>query len=145
MSETRPPMTAGPIDLAFRFLKKTSVSWEAPDAVVVGGITEEERAGVVAAGDAVALAPATGEPDGGDSSCAKTQTGVVSDTQVIRKRVLIRVKMESWRGVRWRASAPKKLCRGYLIVLAMIRAPVIRLSQTAGRPSRPRLQFQLLS
>ena len=40
MSGTRPPITAGPIERAFRFLKSTSVSW--------GGVGE----GVDAAGEA---------------------------------------------------------------------------------------------
>ena len=60
MSETRPPITAGPIERAFRFLKKTSVS--------CGGVGE----GVgVAEGDKSAL----GEDEGvGDAA-----TGVLPD------------------------------------------------------------------
>ena len=45
MSETRPPITAGPIDRAFRFLKSASVS--------CGGVGEGLDVG-----------------DGGDASCA---------------------------------------------------------------------------
>jgi hypothetical protein len=36
MSETRPPITAGPIARAFKFLKRTSVSWTGVGAADVG-------------------------------------------------------------------------------------------------------------
>ena len=93
------------MDLAFRFLKNTSVSWEAPDVVVVGGITEDERAGVVAPGEAAGLAPAPGETGGGDvSSCAKIDVEMAIEKQVIRRRALIRVKEKPWREMRHTAS-----------------------------------------
>jgi hypothetical protein len=50
-------MTAGPIARAFRLLKRTSVS--AGGVVVAGdGVTEEDRGGVVAGGEAVGAAGA---------------------------------------------------------------------------------------
>src|SRR6266404_3067235 len=70
MSETRPPMTAGPIERALRFLKSTSVNCGAPE--VDAGVTDAESAGVVFSGEAAGrgAAPA-GEEAGGDSSCAR--------------------------------------------------------------------------
>ncbi len=50
MSETRPPITAGPIERAFRFLKSTSVSCGVPEEGT--GVTDADKAGVVLAGDA---------------------------------------------------------------------------------------------
>jgi hypothetical protein len=41
MSETRPPITAGPIERAFRFLKSTSVSWGGVGEGV--GVIEEDK------------------------------------------------------------------------------------------------------
>ena len=52
MSETRPPMTAGPIERAFRFLKSTSLNCGAPEEGA--GVTEADNGGVVLAGDAAA-------------------------------------------------------------------------------------------
>lgn len=69
MSETRPLITAGPIQRAFKFLKRTSVSDGAP--VDGAGLILEEAGGVVAAGDvACAESELDGEEAGGDSSCA---------------------------------------------------------------------------
>src|SRR5437667_12131606 len=68
MSETRPPITAGPIERAFRFLKSTSVSC---GAVGEGaGVTEEESGGVVLADDHAGEALLNGGGPGGASSCA---------------------------------------------------------------------------
>ena len=68
MSETRPPITAGPIERALRFLKSTSVSC---GAVGEGaGVTEEESGGIVLADDAAGEAPLIGGRSGGVSSCA---------------------------------------------------------------------------
>jgi len=57
MSETRPPITAGPIARAFKFLKRTSVSWTGVGAADVGagtdggaGVIWEEAEGVATAG-----------------------------------------------------------------------------------------------
>ena len=51
MSETRPPITAGPIERAFRFLKRTSISsGGVGDRVGVG----DDGKDTVAVGDAVA-------------------------------------------------------------------------------------------
>src|ERR1043166_4307843 len=66
MSETRPPITAGPIERAFRFLKRTSVSWGGVGEGV--GVTEEDENGLgedEGVGDgAIRLLP------GGVCSCA---------------------------------------------------------------------------
>src|ERR1700759_3304981 len=51
MSEIRPPITAGPIARAFRFLKRTSVNDCGP-AGAGEGVTIEESGGVVAAAEA---------------------------------------------------------------------------------------------
>src|SRR5258708_16030761 len=68
MSETRPPITAGPIERAFRFLKSTSVSCS---TVAEGaGVTEEESGGVVLADDAAGEALLIGGGPGGVFSCA---------------------------------------------------------------------------
>jgi hypothetical protein len=68
MSETRPPITAGPIERAFRFLKSTSVSCAALGEGA--GVSEEESGGFVLAGDAAGDAPLIGKRPGGVSSCA---------------------------------------------------------------------------
>src|SRR6266536_1695130 len=46
MSETRPPITAGPIERAFKFLKSTSVSCGGVDEGV--GVAEEDKAAAAA-------------------------------------------------------------------------------------------------
>jgi hypothetical protein len=62
-------MTAGPIDRAFKFLKRTSVNCGAP--AEGAGATEADNGGVVLAGDATGGEPAaTGAEAGGDSSWA---------------------------------------------------------------------------
>ena len=59
MSETRPPITAGPIARPFKLLKRTSVNWTGVDAADVGtgagaadeaGVTEEAAEGVARTG-----------------------------------------------------------------------------------------------
>jgi len=79
MSETRPPITAGPIERAFKFLKSTSVSCD--------GVGEGEGKGVVATGDAVAVGRRPGV-----SSCAdKIETDQIeaSKVQKIPSRIVI--------------------------------------------------------
>ncbi len=60
MSETRPPITAGPIERAFKFLKSTSVSF--------GGVGEGVEAGAgddgVALEDGVAVTVLCGDSEG---------------------------------------------------------------------------------
>src|ERR1700736_1102436 len=91
MSETRPPMTAGPIARALRFLKSTSVNCGAPE--VGAGVTEADNAGLVLSGDAAGRAPAAaGEEPGGDSSWAK-EIEVSSRPDTTASRVII-----NWRG-----------------------------------------------
>jgi hypothetical protein len=77
ISETRPPITAGPIERAFRFLKSTSVSCGALGKG--GGVKEEDKSGD-AAGDAIGDAPLTGERPGGVSSWA----GKIETAQIKR-------------------------------------------------------------
>ena len=57
MSETRPPITAGPIARPFKLLKRTSVNWTGVDAADAGagaadgaGLTEEAAEGVARTG-----------------------------------------------------------------------------------------------
>jgi hypothetical protein len=56
MSETRPPITAGPIERAFRFLKRTSVNGDAVGAE--GELLGAAKGGVVLSGEVA------GEPAG---------------------------------------------------------------------------------
>ena len=60
-------MTAGPIERAFKFLKRTSVNCGAPEEGA--GVTEADNGGVVLAGDAAAgeLAVAGADAGGGSS------------------------------------------------------------------------------
>ena len=67
MSETRPPITAGPMARAFKFLKSTSVSCGALGDGA--GVTLEVNGGVVAAAEALGDTPPVGDPLGGVSSC----------------------------------------------------------------------------
>jgi hypothetical protein len=65
-------MTAGPIERAFRFLKRTSVNCGAP--ADGAGVTAADNGGVVLAGDAAADEPgAAGADASGDSSWATTK------------------------------------------------------------------------
>ena len=75
MSVTRPPITAGPIERAFRFLKSVSVS---------GGATGEEVA--VAEGDAIGDATVVGEGEG-VSSADKEWKNRDAKTQKTKARV----------------------------------------------------------
>ena len=51
ISETRPPITAGPIERAFKFLKSTSVR---VGVVALGdGLVADDNAGAVLSGDGV--------------------------------------------------------------------------------------------
>jgi len=59
MSDMRPPITAGPIARAFKFLKSTSVNC---GVVAEGdGVAADDKAGVVLAGEAAGGAAAAGE------------------------------------------------------------------------------------
>ena len=69
MSETRPPITAGPIARAFKFLKSTSLSCGGAIADDVG-VAAEDSGRVVLNGDAVGELPLIGAAPGGDSSWA---------------------------------------------------------------------------
>ena len=95
MSETRPPITAGPIARAFRFLKRTSVNCGVADDGA--GATDAESGGVVLAGAATGDDPApAGDEAGGDSSCANERV-IIKRAKVKASRVLINVKDKSWR------------------------------------------------
>lgn len=117
MSETRPPITAGPIERAFRFLKRTSVNCGAPDDGA--GVTEADNGGVVLTGDAAGSDPAAAGADaGGDSSWAsEIEQRVTNKPKIEANRVLISVKNKSWRLIRCRASRrgdPADFCSGPL-------------------------------
>src|ERR1700736_4118733 len=68
MSETRPPITAGPIARAFKFLKSTSLS--CAGAGEGTGVTDADTVVVVLTGKAFGEAPLIGAAPGGVSSCA---------------------------------------------------------------------------
>src|SRR5437660_12937013 len=90
MSETRPPITAGPMARAFRFLKRTSLS-----CVGAGegtGVTEADNGGVVLTGEALGEAPLTGAAPGGVSSWAGRWEG-----RQIESRE--RERSERWTGI----------------------------------------------
>jgi hypothetical protein len=96
MSETRPPITAGPIDRAFKFLKSTSVNCGVPEDAA--GVTEADNGGVVLAGDAAAGELALiGAEAGGDSSCPSNIERLTNKPKIRATRVLIRLKDKSWR------------------------------------------------
>ena len=80
MSDTRPPITAGPMERAFKFLKRTSVSCGVVDEGVAAGA---DKGGVVLAGDAVADAALWGAAVG--SSWAPT-TAQIENKQAQQKR-----------------------------------------------------------
>ena len=86
MSEMRPPMTAGPIERALRFLKSTSVNCGAPDDGA--GVTDADKAGVVLAGDAAADAAVVGDEAGGDSSWAR-EIVLIKKAEMTAARVVI--------------------------------------------------------
>jgi len=96
-------MTAGPIERALRFLKRTSVNCGAP--AEGAGATEADNGGVVLAGDATGGNPAAGADAGGDSSWASETEMVTNKPKIEASRVLIRVKNKSWRLIGFRASA----------------------------------------
>jgi hypothetical protein len=90
MSETRPPMTAGPIERALRFLKSTSVNCGAPEDGA--GVTEADNGGVVLIGEAAGgEAALTGADAGGVSSWAKRAE--VTNKSATKNRILIRWMM----------------------------------------------------
>lgn len=91
MSETRPPITAGPIERAFKFLKSTSVSCGGVGEGV--GVAEEDRAAAGAA-EAVGETAVSGGRLACGSSCAvKIDTDQIqmSEAQKTPNRVIIGV------------------------------------------------------
>src|SRR4051794_13157144 len=89
MSETRPPITAGPIERAFKFLKSTSVSCGAVGEGV--GVAEDDRV-VAGAVEAVGETAVSGERVVCGSSCAGkigTDQIEMSETQKNPNRVVI--------------------------------------------------------
>ena len=87
MSETRPPITAGPIERAFRFLKSTSVSWGGIGEGV--GVIEEDKSALgedEAVGVGVGDVPATGVlPDGVCSCAAKIEIDKIQANNAQKK------------------------------------------------------------
>ncbi len=91
MSETRPPITAGPIERAFKFLKSTSVSCGGVGKGV--GVAEEDKAGT-GAGEAVGETAVSGGRVVCGSSCAgKIETDQIqmSEAQKNPNRVIIAI------------------------------------------------------
>src|SRR4029077_9199068 len=89
MSETRPPITAGPIERAFKFLKSTSVSCGGVGEGV--GVADEEIAAAVAV-DAVGETAVSGGRVACGSSCAvkiDTDQSQMSEAQENPNRVII--------------------------------------------------------
>ncbi|MGB9474521.1 MAG: hypothetical protein WCE87_05560 [Candidatus Udaeobacter sp.] len=89
MSETRPPITAGPIERAFKFLKRTSVSWGGVDEGV--GVTEEDKSALAedeGAGDWLAIGVT---PDGVCSCAVKIEIDEIQANipQEKRHRIVI--------------------------------------------------------
>ena len=58
MSDMRPPITAGPIARAFKFLKSTSVNCGAAEG---DGVAADDEGGVALAGEVTGEAAAAGE------------------------------------------------------------------------------------
>ena len=89
MSETRPPITAGPIERAFKFLKSTSVSWGAAGEGV--GVAEGDES-AVAADDAIGDALVIGA---GVSCAGKIEIAQVerSKAQKAEDRAIIRSRL----------------------------------------------------
>jgi hypothetical protein len=75
MSETRPPITAGPIERAFRFLKSTSVSCAGVGEGV--GVAEEDK---LAAGAAEAVGETS--MSGGRVVCGSSCAGKIDIDQI---------------------------------------------------------------
>src|SRR5439155_19331562 len=90
ISETRPPIIAGPIERAFRFLKSTSVSCA---GVGEGFEAGADNAGVVLGGDAVADAALCGEGEGSSSagrrSTIENKKAKKHSSRVIMARAII--------------------------------------------------------
>ena len=90
MSETRPPITAGPIERAFKFLKSTSVSCGGVDEGV--GVAEEDKA--AAAAEAVGETTVSGGRVFCGSSCAvkiDTDQIQINEAQKTPNRIIIGV------------------------------------------------------
>jgi len=71
MSETRPPITAGPIERAFKFLKSTSVSCGGVGEGV--GVADKDKS-AVAVGDATVV--------GGRPGCVCSCAGKIETDQI---------------------------------------------------------------
>ena len=89
MSETRPPITAGPIERAFRLLKSTSVRWAGVDEGV--GVTEDDNSAFgedEAEGDGLAIGVL---PDGVCSCAVKIEIDKIQANSAQKKpdRVVI--------------------------------------------------------
>jgi hypothetical protein len=88
-------MTAGPIERAFKFLKRTSVNCGVPEDAA--GVTDADNGGVVLAGDATAGELALiGADAGGDSSCANRIERLQKKPKIKATRVLISLRNKSW-------------------------------------------------
>ncbi len=90
MSETRPPITAGPMARAFKFLKRTSLICGVPGEGT--GVTEADNGGVVLTGDALGEAAAVGAAPGGVSSWASEIERLTNKPKIKAYRVIIRLR-----------------------------------------------------
>ena len=99
MSETRPPITAGPIERAFKFLKSTSVSCGGVDEGV--GVAEEDRAPAGAAEAEGEIAVSGGRAACGSSCAVKIDTDQIqtSEAQKNPDRVIIGVTILAEAGI----------------------------------------------
>lgn len=83
MSETRPPITPGPIERAFRFLKSTSVSCGGVGEGV--GVVEEDKS-AFGEREAVGDAPLEGvRPDAVSSCAGKSEIDKAQTSEAQRK------------------------------------------------------------
>ena len=89
MSETRPPITAGPIERAFKFLKSTSVSCGGVGEGV--GVAEEDKAATGAAETVGETAVSGGRVVCGSSCAGKIDADQIqmSEAQKNPNRVII--------------------------------------------------------
>ena len=99
MSETRPPITAGPIERAFKFLKSTSVSCEGVGEGV--GVAEDDRAAAGTVEAAGETAVSGGRVVCGSSCAGKTDTDQIqmSEAQKHPNRVVIGSKTLAKAGI----------------------------------------------
>jgi len=114
---------------AFKFLKRTSLSWGAPGEGT--GVTEADNGGVVLTGDALAEAPLTGPAGGGVSSCAfRIDALQIEMDETTRRSRVVMVGHFSQRSTLGDAGNSSSVAALY----------ERRINSSAGYPPPPRLQ-----